>query len=104
MSPRDDVDIAGYHVSTPAIDIHTIGAAAAQLLESTTQAFCLWVQKEPAQTQGPRAGAGGTLPTVTDAHLVLGRLRPGKSAGGTLDLDLDAAREAIDIHVAQSLV
>lgn len=26
IATRDDVDIAGYHVSTPAIDIHTIGA------------------------------------------------------------------------------
>ncbi|MED5540483.1 MAG: hydantoinase/oxoprolinase family protein, partial [Actinomycetota bacterium] len=26
VATRDDVDIAGYHVSTPAIDIHTVGA------------------------------------------------------------------------------
>jgi len=104
VATRDDVDIAGYHVSTPAIDIHTIGAGGGTIA-GVDDAGLLFVGPEGAGADpGPACyGAGGTLPTVTDAHLVLGRLRPGKSAGGTLDLDLDAAREAIDIHVAQKL-
>src|SRR4029079_19523084 len=45
---------------------------------------------------------GGTLPTVTDANLVLGRL-PDELAGGTVRLDVAAAREAIAQHVARPL-
>ena len=104
IATRDDVDIAGYHVSTPAIDIHTIGAGGGTIA-GVDDAGLLFVGPEGAGADpGPACyGSGGTRPTVTDAHLVLGRLRPGKSAGGTLDLDLDAAREAIDVHVAQKL-
>ena len=35
VDTRDDIMIAGYHVSTPAIDIHTIGEAAARSRAST---------------------------------------------------------------------
>jgi N-methylhydantoinase A len=38
---------------------------------------------------------GGTLPTVTDANLVLGRLNPSGLLGGELKLDLESARRVI---------
>ncbi|MCH2185875.1 hydantoinase/oxoprolinase family protein, partial [Myxococcota bacterium] len=104
VATRDDIHIAGYHVSTPAIDIHTIGAGGGTIA-GVDDAGLLFVGPEGAGADpGPACyGLGGTRPTVTDAHLVLGRLRPGQSAGGTLDLDLLAAREAIETHVARKL-
>lgn len=104
VDTKDDIDIAGYHVSTPAIDIHTIGAGGGTIA-GVDDAGLLYVGPEGAGADpGPACyRRGGTRPTVTDAQLVLGRLRPGKSAGGTLDLDLDAAVAAIDEHVAQPL-
>ena len=104
VDTRDDIMIAGYHVSTPAIDIHTIGAGGGTIA-GVDEAGLLFVGPQGAGADpGPACyGHGGTLPTVTDAQLVLGRLRPGKSAGGTLDLDIDAAREAIRTHVAEPL-
>ncbi len=104
VDTRDDIMIAGYHVSTPAIDIHTIGAGGGTIA-GVDEAGLLFVGPQGAGADpGPACyGHGGTLPTVTDAQLVLGRLRPGKSAGGTLDLDIDAAREAIRAHVAEPL-
>ncbi len=104
VDTRDDIMIAGYHVSTPAIDIHTIGAGGGTIA-GVDEAGLLYVGPQGAGADpGPACyGHGGTLPTVTDAQLVLGRLRPGKSAGGTLDLDIDAAREAIRVHVAEPL-
>ena len=104
VNTRDDIMIAGYHVSTPAIDIHTIGAGGGTIA-GVDEAGLLYVGPQGAGADpGPACyGHGGTLPTVTDAQLVLGRLRPGKSAGGTLDLDIDAAREAIRTHVAEPL-
>ena len=104
VATKDDIDIAGYHVSTPAIDIHTIGAGGGTIA-GVDDAGLLFVGPEGAGADpGPACyGRGGERPTVTDAHLVLGRLRPGKSLGGTLDLDLDAATEAIRVHVAEPL-
>jgi N-methylhydantoinase A len=40
-------------------------------------------------------GQGGTRATVTDAHVVLGRINPDYLLGGDLTLDVDAAREAV---------
>jgi N-methylhydantoinase B len=104
VATRDDVMIAGYHVSTPAIDIHTVGAGGGTIA-GVDGAGMLYVGPEGAGADpGPACyGRGGTRPTVTDAQLVLGRLRPGKSAGGTLDLDVDAARQAICTEVAEPL-
>jgi N-methylhydantoinase A len=48
-------------------------------------------------------GAGGTLPTVTDADLVLGYLDPEFFLGGEMILDVDAARAAIGTHIAEPL-
>ena len=104
VDTRDEIMIAGYHVSTPAIDIHTIGAGGGTIA-GVDEAGLLFVGPQGAGADpGPACyGLGGELPTVTDAQLVLGRLRQGKSAGGTLDLDIDAAREAIRLHVAEPL-
>ncbi|MCB1743593.1 MAG: hydantoinase B/oxoprolinase family protein, partial [Gammaproteobacteria bacterium] len=104
VATRDDISIAGYHVSTPAIDIHTVGAGGGTIA-GVDEAGLLFVGPEGAgASPGPACyGRGGTRPTVTDAQLVLGRLRAGRSSGGTLDLDMDAARRAIATEVAEPL-
>ncbi len=104
VATRDDIMVAGYHVSTPAIDIHTVGAGGGTIA-GVDDAGLLYVGPEGAGADpGPACyGKGGRRPTVTDAQLVLGRLRPGRSAGGTLDLDLEAARAAIRSEVAEPL-
>ena len=104
VAARDDVMVAGYHVSTPAIDIHTVGAGGGTIA-GVDNAGMLYVGPEGAGADpGPACyRRGGTRPTVTDAQLVLGRLRAGKSSGGILDLDIEAAREAIRTEVARPL-
>jgi N-methylhydantoinase A len=55
-------------------------------------------------TPGPACyGRGGAEPTVTDANLVLGYLGPDTFAGGTMRLDVAAARRAIEERVARPL-
>lgn len=104
VATRDDVMIAGYHVSTPAIDIHTVGAGGGTIA-GVDGAGLLYVGPQGAGADpGPACyGLGGTRPTVTDAQLVLGRLRSGKSVGGTLDLNIKSARDAIRRAVAEPL-
>jgi N-methylhydantoinase A len=46
---------------------------------------------------------GGTLPTVTDANVVLGYLDPDYFAGGKYPLDVGLAGRAIDEHIAGPL-
>jgi N-methylhydantoinase A len=79
----------------PMIDIVTVGAGGGSIA---------WVSPEGNLKVGPRsAGAdpgplcyrkGGTEPTVTDAHLVLGRIPP-HLLGGEVPLDRTAAEEGI---------
>ena len=104
VADKDDLMIAGYHVSTPAIDIHTIGAGGGTIA-GVDSAGMLTVGPEGAgAAPGPACyGLGGEEATVTDAQLVLGRLRPGPYAGGGIDLDLEAARKAIQNRVAEPL-
>ncbi|NIR99194.1 MAG: hydantoinase/oxoprolinase family protein, partial [Gammaproteobacteria bacterium] len=69
--------IGGYPVAIPMVDMHTIGAGGGSIA---------WVDAGGLLQVGPRSagahpgpacyGRGGEAPTVTDAHLVLGRLRP----------------------------
>ena len=55
-------------------------------------------------TPGPVCyGRGGVEPTVTDANLLLGYLGADTFAGGSLRLDVDAARRAIEERVARPL-
>jgi len=104
VAMKDDLTIAGYHVSTPAIDIHTIGAGGGTIA-GVDPAGLLFVGPQGAGANpGPACyGLGGTEPTVTDAQLVLGRLRPGAYADSGLVLDEDAARTAIRTCVADRL-
>ncbi len=104
VATRDDVSIAGYHVSTPAIDIHTIGAGGGTIASVDGAGMLVVGPAGAGADPGPACyGLGGTEPTVTDAQLVLGRLRPGPYAGGSIILDADAAREAIRARVAEPL-
>ena len=104
VAMKDDLMIAGYHVSIPSIDIHTIGAGGGTIA-GVDSAGMLYVGPQGAGARpGPACyGLGGTEPTVTDAQLVLGRLRPGAYAASGLTLDLDAARKAIETRIAQPL-
>jgi N-methylhydantoinase A len=87
----------------PMIDIHTIGAGGGSIAR-VTEDGTLTVGPESAGAQpGPVCyGAGGEEPTVTDAHLVLGRIPP-HLLGGEMPLDVERARRAIEEHVARPL-
>jgi N-methylhydantoinase A len=92
--------VSHYPVKVPVIDITTIGAGGGSIA-SVSPSGALRVGPQSAGAEpGPACyGRGGSLPTVTDANLVLGRL-PLTLAGGAVTLDLDAARTAIETHVA----
>ncbi|MEM7255231.1 MAG: hydantoinase/oxoprolinase family protein [Pseudomonadota bacterium] len=91
-----DTDVAGYPVLSPMIDIHTIGAGGGSIAHlDAGGGFKVGPQSAGAKP-GPAAyGQGGTLPTVTDAQVVLGRLRSEHFLDGEMPLDENAARQTI---------
>ena len=94
----------GYLVRSPTIDLAEIGAGGGSLA---------WIDKGGALRVGPdSAGAapgpacyalGGTRPTVTDANVVLGFLNPAHLLDGDMLISIDAAKAAIQEHVAGPL-
>lgn len=95
---------AGYPLKTPVIDLVEIGAGGGSIA---------WIDTGGALRVGPQsAGAepgpacymsGGTLPTVTDANVVLGRIDPDYFLGGEMKLNKEAAEKAIEEHCARPL-
>jgi N-methylhydantoinase A len=86
----------GWVNRVPALPVKTIGAGGGSLA---------WVDAGSALRVGPRSagslpgpaayGQGGDLATVTDANVVLGRIPSDRPLGGSVALDVDAARHAV---------
>ena len=87
--------VGAYPSKIPMIDVVTVGAGGGSIA---------WVTPEGTLRVGPQsAGAdpgplcyrqGGTEPTITDAHVLLGRIPP-HLLGGEIPLDVDSAREGV---------
>jgi len=94
--PAPTLEVAGFTVRLPALDIHTIGAGGGSVA---------WIDAGGALQVGPRSagaapgpacyGLGGTEPTVTDADLLLGRLPRDHPFPGIGLLDGAAAEGAL---------
>jgi N-methylhydantoinase A len=87
--------VGAYPAIIPMVDVVTVGAGGGSVA---------WISPEGALKVGPRSagadpgplcyGRGGTQVTVTDAHLVLGRIPP-HLLGGEISLDRSAARAGL---------
>ena len=95
---------SGLPVRIPVIDMIEIGAGGGSIAR-VNQLGLLTVGPESAASQpGPACyNRGGTLPTVTDADLVLGFLHEDYFLGGTMPLRKDLATAAIKKHIATPL-
>lgn len=88
----------------PAVEAVSIGAGGGSVA---------WLDDLGALRVGPESmgsdpgpacyGRGGVEPTVTDADVVLGYIRPEYFLGGTMELDAERAREAIEEKIARPL-
>jgi N-methylhydantoinase A len=86
------------------LDIKEIGTGGGSIA-SVDDAGGLHVGPQSAgASPGPACyGAGGTQPTVTDAHLLLGHLAADRFLAGRMPLDTAAATRAVETHVAAPL-
>src|SRR6266446_1937797 len=88
-------EIAGFPVGVPMLDIHTVGAGGGSIARFDA-AGALRVGPESAVADpGPICYGRGAQPTVTDANLLLGRLRPQRFLGGDFRLDLERTRRLV---------
>jgi N-methylhydantoinase A len=89
-------ELAGSPVRVPMFDIVTIGAGGGSIA---------WIDPGGSLQVGPRSagarpgpacfGLGGIEPTITDAQVVLGRIHPASSLGGTVRVDAALADRAV---------
>jgi N-methylhydantoinase A len=91
-----DTWIGGYPLLVPMLDVHTIGAGGGSIAYVDDGGAFRVGPRSAGAAQGPACyGAGGQEPTISDAHVVLGRLDPERFLGGRMTLDRDAAVEVV---------
>ena len=96
--------IGEHRIASPILDIHTIGAGGGSIAWIDRGGLLAIGPKSAGAAPGPACyGRGGEQPTVTDAQYVLGYLDPAYFEEGELQFDAQAARAAIDRHIAQPL-
>jgi N-methylhydantoinase A len=91
-----EFQLDGLPIRIPLLDINTIGAGGGSIV---------WVDEGGMLRVGPRSagadpgpacyGRGGSEPTLTDAHVVRGTVRPEAFLGGRMPIDADAAARAL---------
>jgi N-methylhydantoinase A len=91
-----------YAVATPVVDVVSIGTGGGSIAWIDAELGALRVGPASAGADpGPACyGRGGTRPTVTDAAVVLGLV---DRLGGRLQLDVAAARTAVELDLATPL-
>ena len=78
------------------VDVNTVGAGGGSIARVQLSGALQVGPESAGADPGPACyGQGGEEPTVTDANVVLGRIPPMVQLGGKMDLDHEAAREAI---------
>jgi len=91
-----DTFVAGYPVLVPMIDVHTVGAGGGSVAYVDPGGAFRVGPRSAGARPGPACyGQGGVEPTVTDANLVLGRLRADSLLGGAMQLQPELAERAV---------
>ncbi|MGK4005878.1 hydantoinase/oxoprolinase family protein [Sorangium sp. So ce1036] len=86
----------GYPVMIPVIDLAEIGAGGGSIARIDAAGRLEVGPRSAGAAPGPACyGRGGEEPTTTDASLLCGRINPAYFLGGTIPLDVQAARRAI---------
>lgn len=87
---------ADMKIAVPAIDINPLAIGGGSIAAIDNGGILTLGPKSAGATPGPACFMkGGTLPTLTDANLVLGYIGPDTFLGGRMALSLSAARDVI---------
>ena len=94
--------IGRHELALPSVAVSAIGAGAGSIAAVRGGVLTVGPQSAGARPGPACYGRGGDRPTVADADVVLGYLNP-RLLGGKMTLDVEAARRAIQVHVAEPL-
>lgn len=96
--------LGGYPLALPSVDVHTVGSGGGSMA---------WIDPGGALRVGPDSagadpgpvcyGRGGTTPTVTDAHFVLGRIDPGAFLPYGQGAGIEKVRRVVREEIAEPL-
>src|SRR5262245_1882418 len=91
-----ELEVHGYPLKAPALDIHTVGAGGGSIAHVDAGGLLKVGPRSAGAAPGPVCyGLGNEEPTVTDANVVLGTLNPRHLLGGRMAIDADRARAAV---------
>ena len=95
MQTTNEATVAGLPVAVPVLDIHTVGAGGGSIARVDAGGGLRVGPESAGASPGPAAYGRGTLPTVTDANLVLNRFGGAQLLGGDFELDARRAHDAL---------
>jgi len=87
--------VAGLPISVPMLEIHTVGAGGGSIARFDAGAALRVGPESAGADPGPICYGGGDLPTVTDAHAVLGHFGGRGLLSGGFTLDLERTRREL---------
>ncbi len=94
----------GMPIRFPSIDVISIGAGGGSIAWLDPAGYPRSGPQSAGADPGPACyGRGGTEPTNTDVHLVLGRLSNDRFLEGRMQLDVERAHEALRTRIADPL-
>jgi N-methylhydantoinase A/oxoprolinase/acetone carboxylase beta subunit len=95
---------SGIPIATPSVDLIEIGAGGGSIARVDALGLLKVGPESAGSDPGPACyGRGGSLPTATDANLVLGLIDPRRFLGGRMPLDPERAAAAIESQLAGPL-
>jgi N-methylhydantoinase A len=95
---------SGLAISVPVFDLLEIGTGGGSIARIDSLGLVKVGPQSAGAAPGPAAYArGGAEPTVTDADVLLGLLDPDHFLGGSMKLDVEAARQVIEARLATPL-
>ncbi len=99
-----DMKGSGIPVRIPVIEMVEIGAGGGSIARVDKLGRLTVGPDSAGSTPGPVCyGLGGTMPTVTDANVNLGKIDPAFFAGGKVHLDEAASAAALKTHIGDKL-
>lgn len=109
IMPTFEVDLvrhkrgSGLPINVPAVEMLEIGAGGGSIARVDKGMIVVGPDSAGAAPGPICYGRGGTLPTITDANVVLGYISPDWFTAGDIKLDAAAAADGIRRHIAEPL-
>ncbi len=97
-APRESTEsmVAGFPIRVPMLDIHTVGAGGGSIARVDAGGLLRVGPESAGADPGPACYGVGSDATVTDAHVVLGRIGAAQLLGGAMSIDVERAGAAVD--------